>query len=327
MLKNEILRIENLRVAYWSGGCELEAVRGVDLIVEAGTIVGLAGESGCGKSSVAKGLLRLLPEACRISANAMRFGTVDLLSASDNEYRALRGRHIALVSQNAATAFNPLRTVGSQLREILRRNGVERRNVDTTLSNALKSVGFSDPERVLRHRPHQCSGGMLQRFLLGAVIAFRPKLIIADEPTSALDATLQTRTLQLLRNLSIREGTAILFITHDLNAAATLCDRLIIMYGGLVVETGRTAEVLQASLHPYTRALLRASVLFSEAGSSELTPIVGMPPSLLNMPTGCPFEPRCPLREEECAHTIPALRTLSKGRRCRCHRMEEQEDA
>lgn len=154
----------------------------------------------------------------------------------------------------------------------------------------------------------------------------QPELIIADEPTSALDATLQAWTIQLLRNLSIREETAILFITHDLNAAATLCDRLIIMYGGLIVETGRTAEVLQTPLHPYTRALLGASVVFSEARPSELTPIEGLPPSLLNMPTGCPFEPRCLLREEVCAHTLPALRSLSKGRSCRCHRMETQDD-
>ena len=210
MLENEILHVENLKVAYHRGRRELEAVRGMDLSVETGMIVGLAGESGCGKSSVAKALLRLLPEACRISADSMSFGTVDLLLASDGEYRALRGRHIALVSQNAAIAFNPLRTVGSQLREILQRNGVERRNVEATLSHALKSVGFSDPGRVLRRRPHQCSGGMLQRFLLGGVIACQPELIIADEPTSALDATLQARTIQLLRNLSIHEETAIL---------------------------------------------------------------------------------------------------------------------
>ena len=326
-MDREILRVERLSVCYRYGERDLQAVRGVSFGIEEGEIVGLAGESGCGKSTVARSLLRLLPAGSVVSADALRFEDEDLMSVSDRDYCTLRGRCMTLVSQNAATAFDPLRTIGSQMREVLKRNGVNRGDLDAVIYDVMTRLCFRDPKRVLHQRPHQCSGGMLQRLLLGMVIACHPRLMIADEPTSALDVTLQAQTLRLLRQLREDDRLSILFITHDLNVASAICDRLMIMYGGLVVEAGPTERMLSHPTHPYTRALLRAAPSSDEAGIQGLTPIVGTPPSLANLPRGCPFAPRCPQRLDVCDRLIPMPRRIGEGCECRCHLLESDNDS
>ena len=318
MLRKKILHIENLQAAYARDAKRLEAVRGVDISVFESEIVGIVGESGCGKSTVAKSILRLFPEQCAVSADAMAFAGVDLLTAGDKDMRKLRGRQMALVLQNAVTAFNPLRTVGSQIREILLRNGVERRCVKATALRMLHDMGIDDPQHMFRQYPHQCSGGMLQRALLGAIIACRPRLIIADEPTSSLDAAIQIHILCLLKNMSMKEKISVILITHDLKAAASICDRIMIMYGGLIMEEGTTAEVFQKPRHPYTRALLNALPDISKANVQRLAAIEGLPPSIENMPAGCPFAPRCSIAREKCRQEIPPLQKFADGHNYRC---------
>lgn len=322
MSVKEILHIEDLKISYRIGERQFEAVRGMDISIGEGEIVGLVGESGCGKSTAARSILRLLPKNCTILAASMGFDGLDLLSVSDRDFCSLRGRNIALVSQNAVTAFNPLRRVGSQLREILLRNGIERGMLHTTIVRMLQEMGVNEPERMLRQYPHQCSGGMLQRALLGTAIACHPKLMIADEPTSSLDVTLQAHILGRMKRLSTQEGLAVLFITHDLNVAASICTRSLIMYGGVILEEGMTDDIFRHTVHPYTKALLNAIPAMSCEGIPRLTAIEGMPPSLIDMPEGCPFARRCTLRREECDHILPLLQEIAPGHKSRCPYVE-----
>ncbi|WP_435281670.1 ABC transporter ATP-binding protein [Streptomyces koelreuteriae] len=283
----------------------------VSLRVAPGEVVGLVGESGSGKSTTAKAALGLLPGGAT-AAGSVRAGDADVLALTGEDLRRHRARTVAMVHQDPRAALNPVRRIGDFLRE----RGADRARAVELLT----AVGLSDPERRLRQRPHELSGGMLQRVVIAGVLAVGPRLLLADEATSALDVTTQAEILALLRTLRAEQGAGMLFITHDLHLAAAYCDRVYVMYAGRVVEE-RTAEALFADpAHPYTRGLLSCSPTLGDT-SHTLLPIPGRPPSLSDVFTGCPFAARCPDAEPECDTWRPTAAELPDGGTAACRRI------
>ncbi|MBR8640277.1 ABC transporter ATP-binding protein [Streptomyces tuirus] len=283
----------------------------VSLRVAPGEVVGLVGESGSGKSTTAKAALGLLPGGATASGT-VRVGDADVLALTGENLRRHRARTVAMVHQDPRAALNPVRRIGDFLRE----RGADR----TRAVELLAAVGLSDPERRLRQRPHELSGGMLQRVVIAGALAVRPRLLLADEATSALDVTTQAEILALLRTLRAEQGAGMLFITHDLHLAAAYCDRVYVMYAGRVVEE-RTARALFAGpAHPYTRGLLSCSPTLGDT-SRTLLPIPGRPPSLSDSFPGCPFAARCPDAEPECETWRPVAVDLPDGGTTACRRV------
>ena len=293
-------------------------LRGIDLDIGQGRIVGIVGESGSGKSTLALALLRLLPgNVTRLDGQAVMDGT-DLLALPDAAMDAWRGSRIAMIFQDPATALNPLFTIGTHLRDVLRRRqpGLSRTALRIQAEAALRRVEIADPAARLRAYPHELSGGMRQRVMIAMALLARPALLLADEPTTALDATVEAGIITLFRNLRADLGGSILFISHDLGLVADLCDDIAVLYGGLVVETGPAPAVTAAPAHPYTAALLACAIEDGAAG--RLPSIPGDVPDPVTDPAGCIFAPRCPLVEARCRAEPQPLRPVSPGRAAAC---------
>jgi peptide/nickel transport system ATP-binding protein len=315
-----LLRVEGLHLHYRTRAGTLRAVRDVSFEIEPGEIVGIVGESGCGKSTVASAVLRLLPPNGRISAGQILFKGQDLSRASEERLRRLRGRDISMIFQDPMTSLNPVFTIEAQMVDTLlaHRSGWSRHEALRQQAIAmLERVGIPDAAERIGYYPHQFSGGMRQRIMIAMALMTRPALLIADEPTSALDVTLEAQILDLIRELRAEFSTAILYISHDLGVMAQLCDRLIVMYAGNVVEAGRVADIYAAPKHPYTQALLDAHPSH-RPGRTWLTTIPGQVPSLRDLPTGCKFAPRCRLAREVCHTTEPRLLPAG-GQQVLCH--------
>jgi peptide/nickel transport system ATP-binding protein len=254
-----ILRIEGLRVAIGRGARATPILRGVDLAVAPGEVHGLVGESGAGKSMIGRAVLGLLPGGARITAGTVSYGGLDMAAIGPRGRQRLLGREIALVPQDPTAALNPVRLIGRQITDVLRlRLGLGRAEAARRAVEILAETAIRDPERVVQQYPHELSGGMRQRVLIGIAFAGRPRLIVADEPTTALDVTAQREILRLIRQLQGRHGSAVLFVTHDLGVVAKICQRVTVLHAGRVVEEGDIAHILQAPRHPYTGALLAA---------------------------------------------------------------------
>jgi oligopeptide transport system ATP-binding protein len=316
-----LLEVENLQVQFRTRHGVLRAVDGVSFSVDAGEVVGIVGESGSGKSVTALSLLRLLPKTARIIGGRVRFDGQDLLTLSERSMRQVRGNKVAMVFQDPMTSLNPTSPIGRQIAEsyYLHRGG----SWTTALARAaelLDAVGVPDAPARLRDYPHQFSGGMRQRAMIAMALACSPKLLIADEPTTALDVTIQAQILQLLGDLQRDFGMAVLLITHDMGVIAETSDRVLVMYGGQVVEQGATAPLFTHCLHPYTDALLgcvpRIDGVGTERGS--LISIQGSPPDLAHLPPGCRFAPRCPRAREQCSSRLPALEAALPQREVAC---------
>jgi oligopeptide/dipeptide ABC transporter ATP-binding protein len=310
-----VLEIRGLRTCFDLDGGSLEVVRGVDLTVAPGEMLGLIGESGSGKTITGLSVLRLLPGNARMSAAVLRFQGEDLEKFDDAAFQALRGRRLAMIFQNPVGAFNPAKRVDWHLREVIRRRNGPRANWIGPAEQALQTVGIPSPERVLRLYPHQLSGGMAQRILIAMVLALEPDLVIADEPTTNLDNIVERQILGLFRRLQSRLKSAFLFITHDMSVAAALCDRIAVMYAGEIVEIGPTRQLFDAPRHPYTQGLIAtATALKSKA--ARLKEITGELPSLASPPAGCLFSPRCPQAMERCRVAPPPIFGTSHQTRC-----------
>ncbi|GAA1627479.1 ABC transporter ATP-binding protein [Kribbella alba] len=295
---DDLLRVENLSIDFAVGSTTVHAVDDVSLQVERGEIVGLVGESGCGKSTLGMSLLRLVQSPGSIVGGRILFGGRDLMELSDHELQRLRGQEISLILQDALAVMNPVTRVGEQLTEVIRDHvGGSRAERRRQAVAALSSVGFPRPELSLRSFPHQLSGGMQQRVSIAQSMLLEPRLIIADEPTTALDVTVQAQVLELLKDARTTHGTSIVLITHDLAVVAEVCDRVLVMYAGKVVESGPVQEILQAPKHPYTAALLAALLPLRGDPPTELRALPGQIPQPDQWPTGCRFHPRCPLRQ------------------------------
>jgi oligopeptide/dipeptide ABC transporter ATP-binding protein len=300
-MSKPLIELRNLNVSFHG----LNVVKDLSLTLTQGEILGLVGESGSGKSVTARSLLRLDEATGATVTGTLAFGEFpNLLDLSEPELRSLRGNRMAMVLQDPMTSLNPVHRIGDQVAEVFRlHRGLRKREARIEAINMLKAVDLPEPARSARKYPHELSGGQRQRIGIAMALACEPDVLIADEPTTALDGTTQTTILDLLRRLRSEKDTTILFITHDLGVVSELCDRVAVLYGGRLVETGRTADVLSAPAHPYTRALL-ASV--PRPNQAELSPIPGEPPAPGDRPPGCPFAPRCPLTVSQC-ETMPEM--------------------
>ncbi len=316
-----LLDIEDLEVSFDVRGETIHAVDTVSLTVGEGEVVGLVGESGCGKSVTTLSVLRLLPRRTgRITGGAIRFGDdgIDLLALPEKEMNRIRGAKISMVFQEPMTALNPVLTCASQLDEVYRlHRGWKGATARAASIDLLAEVGIADPVATRRSYPHQLSGGMRQRVLLAMALACRPRLLIADEPTTALDATIQARILSLLSDVQRRHRMALLLISHDLGVVGALADRVAVMYAGEIVEEGPVSDVLVTPRHPYTRALLRALPV-PGAGGGGMEPIEGNVPDGKAAGAMCRFAPRCTVARSECFRGHPVLLGRPGGGLCRC---------
>jgi oligopeptide/dipeptide ABC transporter ATP-binding protein len=315
-----LLALRGLNVTFGTPDRRVPAVADADLTLAPGEILGIAGESGSGKSTLCAAIMRTLPRSAQVSGE-VRFDGRNLLDLGEREMARLRGRQLSMVLQNPMTSLDPLYTIGNQVEEVLRERRREGAAQHVDAVDVLRRVHLTAPELRVRQYPHQLSGGMRQRVLVGMATAAAPRLLIADEPTTALDASIQDEILILFRELRESAGTAVVIVTHDLSAIRRLSDRVIIMYAGRIVEEGATAEVFRAPRHPYTRALLD-SLPRIEEDEVHLQPIPGQVPDLANLPPGCAFAARCPLAQEICREQRPGETIVGEGHRAFCWRAE-----
>jgi peptide/nickel transport system ATP-binding protein len=308
-----VVAVRDLTLEFPTYRGAVQALSGVRLEVGAGEIVGLVGESGCGKSVTAMSMLGLLPrKASRITAGSIVLLGQDVVAASERALQDLRGKAVSMVFQEPMTALNPTIRIGRQITRVIRRHeALNERDAATRAERLLTEMQVPDARRVMRNYPFELSGGMRQRVLIAMAFACNPQVLIADEPTTALDVTVQAQVLALLRERAVARGTAVLFITHDLAVVAQLCSRVYVMYAGRVVEEGTTEEVLRQPLHPYTRALLGSLPEFT-APKVPLAAIGGSVANLMRPPEGCRFRPRCPLAQPQC-HALPPLVAPAAG--------------
>jgi oligopeptide transport system ATP-binding protein len=302
-----LLEVEGLRVRLATSRGSVTVVDGVDYVVQAGEVFGIAGESGSGKTLSMLALFGLLPEGALVDGSAL-FGGNDLLRISQRQLRELSGRELAMVFQDPMTSLHPMLSVGRQLTEHVRLHlGLSQRAADQRAVEILEQVRIPDPKTALRAYPHQFSGGMRQRIAIAIALACRPKLLIADEPTTALDVTVQAGILHLLDRLRRENDLAVILITHDLGVMSSIADRISIFYAGKVVESGTRQAVLRQPRHPYTRALLDALPHPEAAQERELVAIAGSPPTPGAFPSGCTFHPRCAYLQHSCRTDVPEL--------------------
>jgi peptide/nickel transport system ATP-binding protein len=321
-----LLDVRDLHVSYSTQGGPVPAVRGVDMKVERGEVLGLAGESGCGKSTIAAALLRLLPEGTEVTGNVNLDGQ-DVLSLSPGKLRALRWTGASIVFQGAMHALNPVRRVGDQIAEAITiHHQAGEKEAVARVGSLIEQVGL--PTRRIRDYPHELSGGQKQRVMIAMALACGPSMVIADEPTTALDVMVQAQVLQLLKGLQRDLGLAMLFITHDLSVLAEVSDRIAVMYAGKIVEEGPAEAVFKTPRHPYTEAL---SAAFPQIGDHRFrgapSGLGGDPPDPQAVPSGCPLHPRCPKAFEDCPHVVPDLYPAGEGRRAACLLVEGAREA
>ncbi|WP_438431959.1 ABC transporter ATP-binding protein [Gorillibacterium sp. sgz500922] len=313
-----LLAVRDLHVSFQTRDGENQAVRGVSFTIEEGETLGIVGESGSGKSVTAKAVMALIQPPGRIASGSVEYRGRNLLSLSEKEWRRLRGNRIAMVFQDPMTSLNPVKRIGDQLTEIIRRHrGLSKAEAAREAVRLLTEVGISQPRERLRQYPHEFSGGMRQRVMIAMALSCSPELLIADEPTTALDVTIQAQILELFKKLKTETRTAVALITHDLGVVAQVCTRVIVMYGGLIMEEGSVEDIFYRPQHPYTLGLLRSLPKRGKEGRERLTPIEGSPPDLLDPPSGCPFRDRCPYAFDRCSERPPAFE-LSPGHRSMC---------
>lgn len=318
-MSEHLLEVKNLRTNFATGGGIVQAVRGVSLYVDAGEFIGIIGESGCGKSVSMMSVMQLLADNAAVRADAILFDGMDLQKQSRKQMRKLLGSSIGMIFQDPMTSLNPLYTIGNQLMEPLRQHQrMTRAAARARALEMLRLVGINEPEKRLKQYPHELSGGMRQRVMIAIAMCCTPKLLIADEPTTALDVTIQAQIMELMAELKDRFSTATILITHDLGVIASVCSRVMVMYGGKIMEEGSVEDIFYAPGHPYTEGLLR-SVPGDGSGSREkLIPIPGSPPDLMNPPVGCPFAARCPKAMRICSMAPAELTELGPNHRAAC---------
>jgi oligopeptide/dipeptide ABC transporter ATP-binding protein len=306
-----LLEVTDLHVSFSTADGVVKAVRGVSFGVDAGHTLGIVGESGSGKTVLTQTLLGLTPGA-KISGRALFDGT-DLLQLNNNDMRNFRGAQIAVIFQDPLTSLHPLYKVGWQIAEMIRAHekGVSKKEAEQRAVELLRRVGIPRPETRVNDYPHQFSGGMRQRAMIAMALSLSPKMIIADEPTTALDATVQAQILDLLLRLQQDYGTALIMITHDLGVVADIADEVMVMYAGRAAEKAAKRDIFYSPHHPYTKGLLE-SIPSSAASGDRLRPIPGQPPSLVNLPSGCKFHPRCGYVLDRCLIEEPPLRPLAE---------------
>uniref|UniRef100_A0A7C4VSU8 ABC transporter ATP-binding protein n=1 Tax=Fervidobacterium thailandense TaxID=1008305 RepID=A0A7C4VSU8_9BACT len=319
VIKLKLLEIRNLKVYFNTEEGIVKALEDVNLEIDKGEILGLVGETGCGKSVTVLTVLRLLSNASTISGQVL-FEGQDLLKLSEKEMLKIRGKEITMIFQEPMTSLNPVFTVGQQLMDVIQLHmNLDKKRALERAIEVLKLVKLPDPDYIVNKYPHELSGGMRQRVMIAMAISCEPKLIIADEPTTALDVTIQAQILGILKHLKEQLGVSILIITHNLGVVAQICDRVAVMYSGYVIETGTVAEIFQHAVHPYTRGLLKAIPPIEEK-VERLNVIPGNVPNLITPPSGCRFHPRCErYKDGVCNAQAPSLRQLTETHTYMCY--------
>ncbi|WP_027091087.1 ABC transporter ATP-binding protein [Cohnella thermotolerans] len=316
-----ILRVNDLHVSFRARGGEVQAVRGVNFEVKKGEAIAIVGESGSGKSVTAQSIMRLLPSPPSfVKQGTIEFMGRNLLELSEQEMESVRGKDIGMIFQDPMTSLNPTMTIGHQITEgLIKHQGMDRKAARERALELLRLVGIPNPDTRFGQYPHNFSGGMRQRAMIAIALSCNPALLIADEPTTALDVTIQAQILRLMKDLQERFGTSIILITHDLGVVADMCDRVIVMYGGQVVETGSKWDIFRHPQHPYTRGLLRSMPRLDQPKGEPLIPIHGTPPDLLVPPQGCAFCARCEEAMEVCVDHDPELAPVGgEGQTAKC---------
>ena len=314
-----LLEVNGLCTEFVTPGGRVRAVDGVSFHLDKGETLGLVGESGCGKSVTSLSIMRLLQKGVgEVVEGEVLFEGKDLMKLSERELRSIRGNRMSMIFQEPMGALNPVYKIGSQMSEVLiLHKGMKKKEAWEKSIELLKSVGISRPEMVVNDYPHQLSGGMLQRVMIAMAMSCQPQFLIADEPTTALDVTIQAQILELMNDLKEHNDTAILMITHNLGVVAEVCDRVIVMYAGQMVESADVNTLFASPTHPYTRGLLQCIPKLEET-RSRLDIIDGIVPSPFNMPEGCRFSPRCAYATERCKKEKPEAVDLGGGHTCRC---------
>ncbi|OLC23502.1 MAG: peptide ABC transporter ATP-binding protein [Chloroflexi bacterium 13_1_40CM_65_17] len=314
-----LLQVEDLHTQFFTRRGVVRAVDGVSLHIDAGETLGVVGESGCGKTMTALSVLRLVPDPGRITSGRILFRGRDVTKMTDDEIRDFRGNDVAMIFQDPMTSLNPVTKIGSQIEEAMtahKRFSPQEAGVRGI--QLLKRVRVPAAERRVSDYPHQFSGGMRQRAMIAMGLANEPSLLIADEPTTALDVTVQAQIIDLLKQLNRELGTAMMLITHNMALVASLCERVVVMYAGRVVEEGPVERIFKSPQHPYTWSLLRSVPRVDELRKDRLVSIKGLPPDLSNAPPGCKFHPRCPFVIDRCKREEPELAEVAPNQVARC---------
>ncbi|MFN2116997.1 MAG: ABC transporter ATP-binding protein [Candidatus Promineifilaceae bacterium] len=319
---SKILEVKNLKTHFFTEAGSVKAVDSVDLVVKRGEVLGLVGESGCGKSVTSLSIMRLVGQPGRIVAGEIFFDNEDLLKLPEKQMVKIRGNRISMIFQQPQSSLNPVFRVGDQLSEAISlHQDVSKEEAQERSIELLRMVGIPEPKSRARAYPHELSGGMAQRVMIAMALACVPELLIADEPTTALDVTIQAQILDLMRNLRTKMDTAIILITHDLGVVAEMCDRVNVMYAGRIVEEAGVVELFKSPKHPYTEALIGSTPVLGET-DKELTTIPGSVPNLIDLPAGCKFAPRCEARIEHglerCTEEEPQLKEIEPNHWVRC---------
>ena len=320
-MSDKLLNIKDLSIEYTTEDGVVKAVNGINLDLKEGETLGLVGETGAGKTTTALGIMRLIPNPPgKITGGSIEFEGRDLLALSEDDMRGIRGNKISMIFQDPMTSLNPVLSVGEQISEVILIH--QDINTETAIDKAkemLELVGI--PGGRYNDYPHQFSGGMKQRVVIAIALACNPKLLIADEPTTALDVTIQAQVLDLMNNLKEKFKTAMLMITHDLGVVAQVCDKVAIMYGGEIIEYGKIEDIFESTKHPYTKGLF-GSIPNLDSDATRLSPIKGTMPDPTNLPSGCPFHPRCDRARNICFDRVPKHTNID-GHRIKCLMFEE----
>ncbi len=319
MFSKKLIEVENLEVIFKTTGGQLKAVSDASFKMAPGETLGIVGESGCGKSVLSLSIMGLIPNPPgEIKNGSIRFGNKNLLKLSQKEMQAIRGNEIAMIFQEPMTSLNPIHTCGSQIMEPLLLHGLMKKKKAIAESlELLSKVGIRNPEQIAKSFPHQLSGGMRQRVMIAMALSCSPKLLIADEPTTALDVTIEAQIISLMKQLKQKIGAGIIMISHNLALMSQVCDRIIVMYCGRIVEEGSVNSLLKNPKHPYTIGLIESIPKISE-NRERLNTIEGTVPNPFFMPKGCSFHPRCSKRIAECEINIPLLKNYKGNRKVRC---------
>ena len=293
-MKKNIIEVKNLSVSFFTHLGEIKAVRDVSFKLKKGETLGIVGESGSGKSVTAKSIMKLLQFPGKIKEGVIKLNDVDLIKKNEYEMTAIRGNEIAMIFQDPMTSLNPVFTIGGQIAESLKlHRGLSKKECKKVVIEMLELVGISSPEERYKQYPHHMSGGMRQRVMIAMALCCKPLLLIADEPTTALDVTIQAQILDLINQLKVDLEMSVILISHDLGVIADVCQNVIVMYGGKIMESGDIKSIFLNAMHPYTKSLLNSIPTMKMDKSTRLYTIKGTPPDLLNPPKGCPFAPRC----------------------------------
>ena len=319
-----MLEVRDLHTSFFTPAGEVKAVNGVSFNLDSGKVLGIVGESGSGKSVTAYSILQILTHPGRIVSGSIRFKDKELVGADENTMRKIRGNKISIIFQDPMTSLNPVYTIGNQLQETIRLH--TSRNAEQARARAVEMltlVGINEPEKRLKQYPYELSGGMRQRVMIAMALACEPDILIADEPTTALDVTIQAQILNLIKRLNRELDMTTILITHDLGVVATLCDKVVVMYGGLIMEDGTVEEIFYHPKHPYTMGLIDSIPRVTGGEKQRLKPIPGTPPNLIHPPKGCPFSTRCPYCMNVCMEEMPPY-FQEDGHRTMCWLLHEE---